>query len=300
MKQILPDLPRPLPVVIDTDPAGGIFLRDIDDVLAIFFLLATPEVRVDALTVTYGNASLDKTFKVAQRIRAFSGRNDLPVLAGASSSRDRGRATPAQEFIVEYFREHAGKAALLTLGPLTNLATALHIEPRLADWIPAVIMMGGNLCHAFPIWPLSSFEFNFAMDARAAESVLSSRLKKWIATTDLCVQAQFGRRQLARLRNLNPHCAVDRLCRIEEWIRVNRLTPGAHGFFPWDPIAAAMITMPQLYEDVREMPLAMRVMGLRSRTIVSAEKDSRVPCMVPMKLRSAEFMDLLIERLSII
>jgi len=299
MDHILPHIARPLPIVIDTDPAGGIFLRDIDDVLAIFFLLASAEVRVDALTVTYGNASLEKTLRVARRIRAFSGRHDLPVLAGASSRRDRGRRTAAADFIVEYFRENRGCAVLLTLGPLTNLATALLMEPRLADWIPAVVMMGGNLFASFPLKPLAGFEFNFAMDVKSTEFVLGSPLKKWIAATDLCVQTQFTRQGLASLQKLNPHSAVDRLCRIGEWIRVNNLILGSRGFFPWDPVAAAMLVKPELYEDVRDAPLTIRGKGFRSRLTFSADKGLTRPCAVPMKLRAEEFMDLLIKRLSI-
>ena len=300
MKQILPEIPRPLPVVIDTDPAAGFYLRDIDDVLAILFMMASPEVRVDALTVTFGNASLKKTFEVARRTRAFSNTPDIPVLSGASSWRALGRRTPAVDFIIEYFREHKGRAVLLALGPLTNVATALMIEPRLVDWIPAAVIMGGNMGTLKSFGPLAGLEFNFAVNAKAAEIVLASQLNKWLATMDLCVQARFGMRVLKKLRELNPHCAADRLCDFETWIRFNSMVFGKGGFYPWDPVAGAMLIEPDLFDDVEELPLTMANKGIFRRTLISDGKDGRTPCKIPMKLKGQEFTDLLIKRLSTI
>ena len=59
----------PRPILIDTDPAMMVRLKgDIDDDLAILFLLASPEVEVLGITCTYGNSTIDRTFYDAQRL----------------------------------------------------------------------------------------------------------------------------------------------------------------------------------------------------------------------------------------
>ena len=63
-------------VIIDTDPG-------IDDAAAIFFALNSPEIRVEALTVVFGNVALDQCAENALRILEAAGREDIPVYKGA-------------------------------------------------------------------------------------------------------------------------------------------------------------------------------------------------------------------------
>ncbi len=136
---------RPVPVIIDTDPG-------IDDLVALALALRSPELRVVALTTTYGNATLERTTRNARDLLTRVGRPDVPVLPGADRPLTRplvtapethglsgigyaatSEATPVQPDPNALLRALAASDApvvLLTLGPLTNLALALEADPR--------------------------------------------------------------------------------------------------------------------------------------------------------------------------
>jgi purine nucleosidase len=68
---------------------------------------------------------------------------------------------PAAEFIRQTIRKHPGEITLLTIGPLTNVATALNADPDLASLVQGLVMMGGSLSGG-NITPAA--EFNIYVD----------------------------------------------------------------------------------------------------------------------------------------
>src|SRR6476620_1064047 len=150
-------------IVIDTDPG-------IDDALALFFALASPKVQLEAVTTVGGNVSVDKTTRNALSLLELAGRSDVPVARGA----DRPLLRPAVyadyvhgrngvgdvelpepqhspatlhavEMIVQTILGAPGEITLVALGPLTNLALAARVEPRIAEAVREVVIMGGAL-----------------------------------------------------------------------------------------------------------------------------------------------------------
>ena len=77
-----------------------------------------------------------------------------------------------------------GELEVVTLGPLTNLALALLMEPQLEDWIKCVYVMGGGGLGPGNMSPVA--EFNFMVDAEAVHVLLSSRVPKSIVGWDVC------------------------------------------------------------------------------------------------------------------
>ena len=67
----------PTRVIIDTDPG-------IDDAMAIFYALASPELDVVGLTTVFGNAHVEVCTANAIRILDIAGREDIPVAQGAA------------------------------------------------------------------------------------------------------------------------------------------------------------------------------------------------------------------------
>src|SRR6201999_2530670 len=63
---------------------------------------------------------------------------------------------------------------LITLGPLTNLALALHQSPNLAENVSRCVVMGGAPCCEGNVTPAA--EYNFWVDPEAARVVLRSQL----------------------------------------------------------------------------------------------------------------------------
>jgi inosine-uridine nucleoside N-ribohydrolase len=176
-------------VIIDTDPG-------IDDAFALLLAMRSPELKIEAITPVAGNVPLDLTLPNALRMIEIAGRTDIPVAAGAraplmrrlvTASYVHGEnglggavfpepttkpvATPAAEMIREIIRKYPHEITLITIGPLTNIATAMNSDPELAAMTRAVVMMGGSLSGG-NITPAA--EFNVYVDPEAARIVFQS------------------------------------------------------------------------------------------------------------------------------
>ena len=179
----------PFRVIIDTDPG-------VDDALALLLAMRSPELKIEAITPVAGNVPLDLTLPNALRMAEIAGRTDIPVAAGAKAPLLRRLVTasyahgenglggavfpepttkpvaePGAELIRQIIRKFPGEVTLLTIGPLTNIATALNTDPQLAGMIRGLVMMGGSLSGG-NITPAA--EFNIYVDPEAARIVFQS------------------------------------------------------------------------------------------------------------------------------
>lgn len=209
-------------VIIDTDPG-------IDDSIAILLACLHPKVCVDALTTVGGNVPLSKTTANALGILNFANASQIPVhqgsatpLAGPATQYaddthgDSGTGyfpldpagkkvagTDAPRFIVEHTRAHPGEITLVPIGPLTNIAKALKLDPTLVERVPEVLIMGGA---EGPGNVTPSADFNFWFDPEAADIVMRAGFKKvTLVGLDATAQAFLtaGTREL--LRRLKDH-----------------------------------------------------------------------------------------------
>ncbi|MFY9561339.1 MAG: nucleoside hydrolase [Terriglobales bacterium] len=179
----------PLRVIIDTDPG-------VDDALALLLAMRSPELKIEGITPVAGNVPLELTLPNALRLVEIAGRTDIPVAAGAKTPLVRRLVTatyahgenglggavfpdpttkpvaePAAEFIRRIVRKYPHEVTLITLGPLTNVATALNADPELAGIVRGLTMMGGSLSGG-NITPAA--EFNVYVDPEAARIVFQS------------------------------------------------------------------------------------------------------------------------------
>lgn len=175
-------------IILDTDPG-------IDDALAFFLALASPEdLKVDAVTTVSGNVGVELTTSNALALLTLAGRTDIPVARGCSLPLVRqqlkadyyhGRnglgdaalppptmqpvAQHAAELIIEKVMGAPGEITLVPIGPLTNIAMALRLEPRIAQYVREVVIMGGAL--RVPGNTSPAAEFNIYADPHAAQIV---------------------------------------------------------------------------------------------------------------------------------
>jgi inosine-uridine nucleoside N-ribohydrolase len=179
----------PFQVIIDTDPG-------VDDALALLLAMLSPELKIEAITPVAGNVPLELTLPNALRLVEIAGRTDIPVAAGArvplvrrlvTASYAHGEnglggavfpeptikpvAEPAADYIRKIVRKYRHEVTLITLGPLTNIATALSSDPELASMVRGLTMMGGSLSGG-NITPAA--EFNIYVDPEAARIVFQS------------------------------------------------------------------------------------------------------------------------------
>jgi inosine-uridine nucleoside N-ribohydrolase len=181
----------PFRVIIDTDPG-------VDDALALLLAMRSPELKIEALTAVAGNVPLDLTLSNALRMVEIAGRKDIPVAAGAKRPLVRRLVTatyahgenglggaifpeptirpvaePAPQFIRQIVRKYPGEVTLITIGPLTNIATALNSDSELGAMVKSLVMMGGSLSGG-NITPAA--EFNVYVDPEAARIVFQSEI----------------------------------------------------------------------------------------------------------------------------
>jgi len=192
-----------IPLLIDTDPG-------VDDALALLMALQSPAHQVLGLTIAAGNVGLQHTVRNALKLLEVAGRGEVPVYAGCPGPLvhapredaahvhgrdgfgDTGYPDPAGQAQAEHAalailrlsHEYAGRLVLVALGPLTNLALALRLDPTLPQRVARLVVMGGAVTARGNITPVA--EFNIAFDPEAAHVVLSGfpnhDLADWEAT----------------------------------------------------------------------------------------------------------------------
>lgn len=179
-----------LPVILDVDTG-------IDDALALLYACASREIDLLAVTCVAGNVPLEAVVANTLAVLELAGRGDVPVHAGADcplvkslttteethgpegigyATRPQGSAGPtsheAAAALVEIAHRRPGDVHLVTLGPLTNLALALALEPRLPSLLRGWTFMGGAFRGSGNTTPTS--EWNIHVDPDAAKACLAA------------------------------------------------------------------------------------------------------------------------------
>ncbi len=201
-------------VIIDTDPG-------VDDALALLLALRSPELTIEAITAVAGNVPLEFTLPNALRMVEIAERTDVPVAAGASAPlvrrlvtatyvhgenglggavfpepRTKPVSTPAAEMIREIIRKYPNEVTLITIGPLTNVAVALNLDPEIAHLARGLVMMGGSLSGG-NITPAA--EFNIYVDPEAARIVFQSGIPITMVGLDVTRKTSLTEQHVRRL-----------------------------------------------------------------------------------------------------
>jgi inosine-uridine nucleoside N-ribohydrolase len=109
-----------------TDPDGG---------LEMLYLLREPTVRLLGISCTMGCSTTDVCMASVRKLLDLTGRTDVPLVRGATAPQELGKPTDAARFIIDSVMSHPGQVEIIATAPLTNIATALMLEPRLAaNW----------------------------------------------------------------------------------------------------------------------------------------------------------------------
>lgn len=198
---------KPRKIIIDTDPGQ-------DDAVAMLLALASPEeLDVVAVTAVAGNVPLELTSRNGLMIVELAGRTDVPVHAGAVRPMVRSLVTAeyvhgdsgidgadlpepstplaaahAVDAIIDIvMAAEPGEITLCPLGPLTNIGLALVREPRLADRVAEIVLMGGGFFEGGNRTPAA--EFNIYVDPHAADVVFRSGIPITMMPLDVTHQA---------------------------------------------------------------------------------------------------------------
>lgn len=212
-------------VILDTDIG-----TDVDDAMALVLTVASPELRLEGITTVHADAVLRA--RIARRLLVLAGYQHIPVVAGASrplqmplpenfhwNPRLRGHegvgvlepaelvptpdltatADDAAHFIIEKAQAFRGELSLIAIGSLTNLGRALQLEPRLAEWIQDVTIMGGVVEPDHFPWP-PMFETNLNCDPLASRLVFEAAWPITLVPIEVTTQVYLTAEHRATLR----------------------------------------------------------------------------------------------------
>ncbi|MCJ8236328.1 pyrimidine-specific ribonucleoside hydrolase RihA [Aeromonas veronii] len=255
-----------LPVILDCDPGH-------DDAIALILALASPELKVLAVTTSAGNQTPDKTLNNALRILTLLGRDDIPVAAGAPKPLAREliiadnvhgesgldgpklpdpafapQAMTVLELMAKCLRESPQPVTLVPTGPLTNIALLLAAHPELKGKIARIVLMGGAAWAGN--WTPAA-EFNIYVDPEAADMVFKSGIPITMCGLDVTHEAQVMDEDIERVRAItNPvaQCVAGLL----DFFMIYHRDPkwGFAGAPLHDPCTIAWLLAPELFHGV--------------------------------------------------
>lgn len=231
----------PLKLLFDTDIGG-----DIDDALALIYLLNSPEIDLRGVTTAQGDTSRKAQF--ARGLIASMGRGgEIPVHAGsAEPSRNApDKRTDAVKFLVRSIREANGPRHMLVVGAQTNVAMALRGEPALAGRLEGITLMGYK-------FDTLTAPFNVNWDLDAAQTLLTSGIPLRVLPVEIGVACQLQEGEYNRC--LASECPQMKYIRepMRQWVEHVRQRPGApipdYLPRPYDSLTAMTLTHPELFE----------------------------------------------------
>ena len=223
-------------ILFDTDIG-----TDVDDALALALVLAVPD-QLDLVAVTTVAGDTAVRARIASRLLAAGGRADIEVCAGERKAlarsafhwaghEDRAIAPgpdaivsdePAPERIVRAAREVEG-LEIVALGPMTNLARALVLDPTLPERAEGLTLMGGHIRkvaagrHEFA----PGIDYNLCSDPEASALVLGAGFRTTLVTADVTLDTWLRVSELEAMRAAGP--LGERLAdQVDLWTPVQR------------------------------------------------------------------------------
>lgn len=305
-------------VIVDTDPG-------VDDAMMILAALRSPELEVIGVTSVFGNASGYATAQNALRLVELEGNDNIPVARGS----DRGLVVEAQmlgtmvhgedgmgntnpplpkgkwldisaaQFIAQKVLENPRQVTLLAVGPLTNVALALRLEPRIVELVEQVVIMGGSIGAGGNISPVA--EANIFHDPHAAEIVFSAGLPLVMVGLDVTLKVIQTRQYLDKIKSANN--AAGHLLRsiLPCYQRYHDQAYGMGGdIHTHDPSALAYVLDPELFK-VEEVPVYVETSGYGfGQTIADRRRQlgQRPPVSVCVEVDAPGVLALIEERLT--
>lgn len=245
------------PVYLDCDTG-------IDDSLALLYLLRSPEVRLVGIGSVHGNIDAATAARNTLDLLALAGA-EVPVALGAQGPRTgeyaggaphvHGEdgiggvtlppsggsvvAETAARMLVRLAAEHAGELEVLAVGPLTNLAAALDLDPELPAKISRVVVMGGAAQTSGNVSAAS--EANIHNDPEAAAIVVGAPWEVVLVPLDVTLENRFTEAdQEALLASADPAArAVGAM--LDQYFSFYQGVYGYRGCALHDPLAAALL-----------------------------------------------------------
>lgn len=305
----------PTRIIIDTDPG-------VDDALAFLLALASPEIKLEALTTTQGNVTVEKATRNALSVLELAHASHIPVASGSvvplvqplrasisifgesgigNSRLPAPQAKPVLRHAVDYLIERVvaepNEISIFPIGPLTNIAMAVRKEPKFAKAVKELVIMGGAILEHGNITPLA--EFNIYVDPHAAHIVFHSGIPITLIPLDVTHKCLLKQNHIDRLMKINS--PISRFIRdaVEVYLSAS-FALGYEGSALHDPLTLATIIAPELL-TLKEYYVDVDISGGVSmgKTFADIPNVLKRPAnmKVAMNVRGDDFIELFLQRM---
>ena len=281
--------------IVDTDTGS-------DDVWAVIEALrATDIVRVEAITVVCGNLPLDLCVKNAMLAVEAAGTYVPPVYRGMERPMLHKKAfyaanvhgedglggmnlpmpnrpvetKHAVDAIIDIFLANPGQIEIVTCGPMTNLAMALLKEPRLAEAIKKVWILGGSAEAFGNMTPAA--EYNVYVDPEAASIVLDAEMDTtWVTWDNAVGETEITPEEVERLLGCGNQAAE--FCarctrRLREYYQEMY---GRDTYGVIDSLVMTVALYPEIMEGAFRANCAVELTGAETRGYFRIDRQNRL------------------------
>ena len=231
-----------------------------------------PDVVLLGIITTFGNVSVENSTNNVLALNRMTGTN-TPVYMGASRPLVQARipfpveihgpfgmgaqrldagglrpqAVSASQFMSDAVRQYPGQVTILAVGPLTDIAQTMQIDPYFGVLVERLVIMGSALFTQGNVTKLS--EFNVYADRLAAKIVLESCIPKFIIGLDVSTNVVLFARDQLRLAHCNPLGVGETLYRAFRYYSAfHQRTLGFDGMYMHDAMAFMAAFWPQVFE----------------------------------------------------
>ena len=302
-------------IIIDTDPG-------VDDSFTFLLALASPEIKLEALTTTQGNVTVEKATRNALSVLELGGAGHIPVAKGSvlplvqplrasayvhgesgigNAQLPEPQTKPVQGHAVDYLIDRViaepNEVSIFPIGPMTNIAMAIRKEPRFAKSVKELVIMGGAIQEGGNMTPLA--EFNIYVDPHAAHIVFHSGIPITLIPLDVTHKCLIKQEHVDRLLKINS--PVTRFIKdaIDVYLKAS-LELGYEGCALHDPLTLATIIAPELL-TLKEYYVDVDISGGVSmgKTFADIFNVMKKPAnmKVAMNVRGEDFIELFLQRM---
>lgn len=286
-------------IILDCDPGH-------DDAIAMVLAHGSPEIDLLAITTVAGNQTLDKVTRNARSVATVIGMTGVPIAQGCDRPLVRtqevahtihgesGMAGPrlrepttevaplhAVQLIIDTVMSHEqDEITLVPTGPLTNIALAARLEPRIIPRVREVVLMGGG--YHVGNWSAVA-EFNIKIDPEAAHIVFGAGWPVTMIGLDLTHQALATPAVADKVRAVGTQPAQFVLELFESFGKAYKEqedfdSPPVH-----DPCAVAYLIDPQVI-STRRVPIAIELTGTETLGMTVADFRGQPPADCPTQV----------------
>jgi ribosylpyrimidine nucleosidase len=240
----------------------------LDDAVAIVLAAGSKEIQIEGIVAVSGNMGLEHTLENTLNVVDLLGL-EIPVYAGCDRPLVRNKVdagafhgktgldgpvfeprtkqvTPGSgvQFIIDTILENPNEINVVAIGPLTDVAQAIRLEPKIVSLVKSIVLMGGS----FSQGNVTAFaEFNTFADPEAAQIVFSSKANLIMFPLDCTTQVRLSKERLASYHELKGKAAAMVAACMDTYMdnykRFNQGLPILH-----DPLCIAYLIDPTLFE----------------------------------------------------